>query len=200
MIVPIGADCGVADFCKKYGLRTCSLPFDWAVTYNGVSDCVIANFTDFILIDSARINKYDVYFHHHFFEATVNADATAFLRRVERLKEIFASSEEKIIFCRKGHAVHHHREHNGRYSVIKSDIDDAEALDAVLSSRYPALKYEIVLFLVCGQCFDSALIYTSASENIKIYNISAPQENKALFEKMAKEILLSDTGNIRETV
>ena len=44
MIIPIGVDCGMAEFCKKYNLRTRSFPFDWIVSYNGVSKCIENNF------------------------------------------------------------------------------------------------------------------------------------------------------------
>lgn len=38
MIIPIGVDCAMADFTKKYNLRNASYPFDWLVTYNGVNE------------------------------------------------------------------------------------------------------------------------------------------------------------------
>ena len=48
MIIPIGVDCGMANFIKKYNLRNMSFPFDWTVTYNGVSKCIDDNFKFFI--------------------------------------------------------------------------------------------------------------------------------------------------------
>jgi hypothetical protein len=47
MIIPIGVDCGMAEFCRKYNLRKASLPFDWTVTYNGVSKCIEDDFKYF---------------------------------------------------------------------------------------------------------------------------------------------------------
>jgi hypothetical protein len=67
MIIPIGVDCGMAEFFKKYNLRGLSLPFNWTVTYNGVSNCIDNNFNNFIeSLDTKRINMYDIYFHHDF--------------------------------------------------------------------------------------------------------------------------------------
>jgi hypothetical protein len=66
IIIPIGVDCGIADFLKKYNLRTVSLPFDWAVSYNGVSKCIEDDFKYFTEPLTNRINIYDIYFHHDF--------------------------------------------------------------------------------------------------------------------------------------
>ena len=33
IIVPIGVDCGVANFLRDNGYRNFSLPFDWVVSY-----------------------------------------------------------------------------------------------------------------------------------------------------------------------
>jgi hypothetical protein len=38
IIIPIGIDCGNSDFLKKYNIRKFALPFDWVVTYNGISN------------------------------------------------------------------------------------------------------------------------------------------------------------------
>ena len=66
MIIPIGIDCGMANFLKKYNLRNISFPFDWNVTYNGVSECLDDNFKFFTEPLNDRINKYDIYFPHDF--------------------------------------------------------------------------------------------------------------------------------------
>ena len=74
MIIPIGVDCGIAHFCKKYNLRIFSFPFDWVVSYNGVSKCINNNFDEFIPKFNERINKYDIYFHHDFTNETFKED------------------------------------------------------------------------------------------------------------------------------
>ena len=48
LFIPIGIDCGVADFLKNCNLRVCSLPFDWTVTYNGITDIVNNNFYNYL--------------------------------------------------------------------------------------------------------------------------------------------------------
>jgi len=62
MIIPIGVDCGMAEFVQKYNLRNISFPFDWTVSYNGVSKCIDDSFKFFTEPLNNRINKYDVSF------------------------------------------------------------------------------------------------------------------------------------------
>ena len=189
MIIPIGVDCGMAEFCKKYNLRNMSFPFDWNVTYNGVSKCIDDNFKSFIEPLNNRINNYDIYFHHDFInDASLNEDKLKYIRRCQRLINILETSSEEIIFCRKGHACHHHTEHNEKYSNIINDIDDAEKLNTILSNKYQQLNYKIIVILVCGKCFNSNEIYKSSIDKIEIYNIATPQADNILFEKCARNI------------
>jgi len=60
-------------------------------------------------------------------------DNEKFVRRIERLKNILETSDEKIFFLRKGHATHNHIENN--MDVIKSDLADAEDLDNILTIK-----------------------------------------------------------------
>jgi hypothetical protein len=188
MIIPIGVDCGIADFCKKYNLRTASFPFDWTVSYNGVSKCIEDDFKSFIPSLNERINKYDIYFHHDFINPPFEEDTNKYIRRYERMMDILENTKEEVIFCRKGHAFHHHHEHNQKYNNITSDIEDSENLNKVLSSKYPYLNYKIVVILVCAQCFNPSTIYTSNSEKIEIYNIASPYADATLFENCARTI------------
>jgi hypothetical protein len=190
MFIPIGIDCGMADFFRNNNLRNSSLPFDWNVAYNGISKCIDDNFKDFIPNENERINKYDIYFHHDFTLETRLDDIVKYNRRIERFINILKNTEEKIVFCRKGHAFHNHNEHNGKYEFIKSDIDDAEELDRVLSEKYPNLKYKIIVIIVCGKCFDSKATYKSNSNNLEIYNIATEHVDNPLFEKTVKEIFI----------
>jgi hypothetical protein len=185
MIVPIGIDCGIAGWCKNYNLRSCSLPFDWNVTYSGVSDCIANNFEEFIPRKNEKINKYRMAFPHDFDK--YENDKLKYMRRIERLTTILETSREKIIFVRKGHAPHNHNES----IYIKNDIDDVEMLDKLLSKRYPNLNYVIHLILICGQCFDSNINYTSDSEQIKIHNISMLTIHNEKVENTFKSIVLS---------
>ena len=189
MIIPIGVDCGMADFIKKYNLRNISFPFDWNISYNGVSECIDDNFNFFIEPLNNRINKYDVYFHHDFVNIhLLNEDKQKYIRRYQRLINILETSNEEIIFCRKGHACHNHYEHNGKYSNIISDIDDAEKLDIILQNKYPQLKYKIIVILVCDKCFNPIEIYKSKSVKLEIYNIASPQADDTIFEILCRNI------------
>jgi hypothetical protein len=189
MIVPIGVDCGIAGFIKKYRLRSFSFPFDWAVTYNGVSSCIDDDFKSFIEPLDKQINKYDIYFHHDFIHTELlQNDAEKYTRRYNRLLDILKSGKEEIIFFRKGHAPHHHLEHHGKYTNIVSDIDDAEKLDIVLQAKYPNLKYKIIVILVCGNCFDTTKVYTSESSRIEIHNIASDKADEHKFDNLCQTI------------
>lgn len=175
MIISLGTDCIVSMFCDKYKLRKMSLPFDWCVSYNGVSKCFEDDFKHFIdTIDENRINKYDVYFHHDYKDKTTSEqDNEKYIRRCNRLQEILKNTNEEIIFVRSGHSCHHHNEHDGRYQTIVSDIEDMEKFDTIIATKYPKLKYKIVIFLSCDKCFQPNIKYESKKSNIEIYNIAA---------------------------
>lgn len=187
IFIPLGIDCDVANFLNKYNLRKMSLPFDWNVSYNGVSGCIennFANFTDFAGTD--RINKEDVYFHHDFLEESMTlADKEKYNRRCERLLTILETGGDKttddtsgkseqsedILFIRKGHLCYHHEEQNGKYKDIKCDIEDSLNLNSVLQSKYPQLKYKIILVIGCSKCFKKNSIFPDIRDkNVVIYN------------------------------
>jgi len=194
MIIPIGVDCGMADFLKRHNLRIFSFPFDWNVTYNGVSQCIDENFKHFINPLNNRINNYDVYFHHDFEKTSLlEEDTNKYMRRCQRFINILETYDKEVIFCRKGHACHNHYEHNGKYLNITSDIDDAYKLNTVLSNKYPQLKYKIIIILVCGICFDSSEEYKTNSDKIQIYNIATPQTDSEVFEKCCHDIFIANT-------
>ena len=191
MIIPIGVDCGVAEFCRKHNLRNMAFPFDWNVTYNGVSKCIEDNFKLFTEPLTNNINEYDVFFVHDFEnDKDYEKYKEKYNRRYKRLINILETSDEHVIFCRKGHACRHHSEHNGKYSKITNDIIDAEKLDAIISHRYPRLNYKIIVILVCGECFNATHEYKSNSNNIKIYNIATSQLEDKAFEDLCRTILL----------
>jgi hypothetical protein len=112
-------------------------------------------------------------------------DRQKYARRCERIINILETSSEEIIFCRKGHSIHHHYEHNSKYFDITNDIEDAEKLDIILSNKYPNLNYKIIVILVCAHCFDAGTTYTSTSDKIEIYNIAGPNID---FENSARAI------------
>lgn len=189
LIVPIGVDCKVADFCVKYNLRKMSLPFDWCVSYNGVSKCLADDFRQFINPLNNRINVYDIYFHHDFDNANlIQNDIDKYMRRCNRLLDILRKGEEEIIFLRNGHCCHHHFEQDGKYNKIVSDIEDAENFDNVISEKYPKLKYKIIIVLSCDKCFEPNVEYKSIKKNIDIYNIASAEFNLERFNGKCFEI------------
>jgi hypothetical protein len=188
MIIPIGVDCGLAEFIKTHRLRSFSFPFDWVVSYNGVSNVFKNNFKDFIPNYSKKINQYDIYFAHDFTDETFEVDKIKYNRRIQRLQQILETSNEPIIFFRKGHAPHHHHEHNGKFTSIKSDLIDAEELDHHLSEKYPLLNYKIIVVLACGVCFDCNHPYKSLSNKIEIHNIAREKVDDPLFTECIAKI------------
>jgi hypothetical protein len=189
MIIPIGIDCGLATYLRDHHLRTCALPFDWVVSYNGVAKCIEDDFRQFIPPSNQRHNHYDIYFWHDFTAHTFDQDTVKYKRRIERFETILATSQEEVLFIRKGHAGHHHTEQNSTITTIRSDLEDTEALDIVLQRKYPMLRYKLIVVLVCSKCFDPTTVYTSVSERIQIYNIATPEVDNPRFMEQIEQIL-----------
>jgi hypothetical protein len=78
IIVPIGIDCGIANFCNKYRLITISLPFDWIVSYSRVFDCINDKFDKFIT-DYTKINKYNMVF---IYFSDFELDKSKFIKKI----------------------------------------------------------------------------------------------------------------------
>lgn len=144
--------------------------------------CFIENeFQHFTDIDNKNLNiTYSVSFVHN----TFPQDCEIMNRRIQRFINLL-NSEEEITFIRKGHAFHHHGEciHNGLQ--LANDIEDAENLHTVLKTKYPKLKYKIIVVLVCDTCFNT--VYHS--ENITIFNIATPYADNDKFELLLKSII-----------
>jgi hypothetical protein len=190
IIIPIGVDCGTAGLLKDNGLRTFSFPFDWCVTYNGVSKIFKEDFAKFTSINEQRLNtEYDIYFFHDFHSSTYDADEAKYTRRINRLKSILETTTEPVLFFRKGHASHNHNEHNGRYTTMNSDIQDSEELYTILKSKYPGLNFSIVVTLACGMCYDEKYQYKSNA--IDIINIATPTVDNDTFTKVFKDIIFT---------
>jgi hypothetical protein len=189
MIVSIGVDCEVAIFLRNFKLRDVSMPFDWIVSYNGVAKCIEEKFKSFVPDEGNKFNKYDMQFYHHFLNKdTFEEDKKTFLNRTQKFVDLLETYTDELVFFRKGHACHHHHEHDGKYSTLKNDILDAEELDRILSGTYKTLNYKIIVLLVCGMCFERGKTYPSSSLNIEIHNIATPKADSELFLKTAREI------------
>lgn len=192
MYIPIGVDCGVATALRKCGARQWAFPFDWTVTYNGVSACVADNFSRFMPVAADRINDYDVFFMHDFLDGA--ASAVKYERRISRFQELLATTDEEVVFIRRGHGNHQHLEHEGRFLDIKSDIVDAGDLAGVLTARYPRLKFKVVVILVCGRCFSRQQVYKAPSALVEIHNIVSLEADTAAFEECVGRIVGAGSG------
>ena len=206
IFVSIGIDCDVANFLNKYNLRKASLPFDWNVSYNGVSKCIDCDFKNFTKpLSVNRINWDDVYFHHDFLgEAMIPVDSDKYSRRCKRLLDILrinnrdtsVNSEppETILFIRKGHMCYHHTEQNGKYTNITDDYEDAKRLNNVLRFKYPFLKYKIILLQGCTKCFKKDTICMDDTiNNIEIYNnvCDEGEDRNRLFEECLLNVCIA---------
>jgi len=187
MIIPIGVDCGMANIIKKYDLRSYSFPFDWIVSYNGVSRCIKDDFKLFIPTD--KLNEYDMFFPHDF-TSSIKEDTEKYKRRIDRFNTILQTSLETIYFIRKGHASHLHKEHAGRFTTIKSDIEDAIELDAIFKIKYPQLSYRLIVFVVCGRCFDRSVNYNC--DTIIVVNIATPEADDEFLEKKFVDMFITN--------
>jgi hypothetical protein len=194
LFVSIGIDCDVANFLNKYNLRKASLPFDWNVSYSGVSQCIENNFKNFTNpLSSERINGDDVYFHHDFLEASMTqADSDKYHRRCVRLLNLFETAEntgEYVLFIRKGHLCYHHEEQNGKYKNITDDTEDTKQLDRVLRTKYPHLKYKIIVLLGCTTCFSKD---TVCDENDTPHTIDVYNNIGGTFEERLLNIIITE--------
>ncbi len=159
MYISLGIDCGVSLLLNKLNLRSCALPFDWVVTFNGITDIINNNFIDYIPTNINKTNKYNVLFLHDNFPD----DNDKYDRRITRFKNILETNNEKIIFIRKSH---------GNYHTHINDIDDINNLDILLKNKYSNLQYEIHIILLCNYCYNINNNYSINSNNIIIHNIS----------------------------
>lgn len=203
IFIPIGSDCFTTLGLKDNNLRFQSLPFDWIVTYDGIYDIIINDFVDFIpehitnedvlndlTNDNLEVdthdnaiynNKYKILFLHNKFPE----DNEKIKKRIKRFKNILETKNETIVFVRKTHMMHHHKEISENFNCdnVKDEILEAEKLSELLQTKYPKLNFKILLILSCNICYKPSNYY-SKDLNIVIINIS----NKSLDENF-NEIL-----------
>lgn len=184
--IPIGLDCSAATFLKDKNLRLYSLPFDWTVTYSGVSDIIKDKFRSYIPMNNEK-HSCNTYFVHH----TFPNDTEKINRRVQRFLNLLDSKTEELIFIRKGHSQRHHEEALDRNCQIKNDLIDVEELNEYLTQNYPDLKFKIIVFVFCVDCFNDEI--TSISKNIMIYYVkttNVDEEYPRFLEGMTKLLSL----------
>jgi hypothetical protein len=148
IIIPVGIDCGVAKILKKNDMRKYALPFDWVVTYRGITEILRNDFNHFIPYAIKAFNKYDVKFIHD--NLKDENDINKYKRRIERFKELIKNTTEEVLFIKKGHSYHHHAEYN-----YKDDVEDVIELDNYLQENYKHLNYKIIVALLCNDCYKS---------------------------------------------
>lgn len=204
--VSLGVDCKIANTLQKMNKRKCSLPFDWVITYGGVAEIVKNNFNGYLpdakLVTDKYFNKkYSVLFLHNHFPR----DCEMMNKRSEKFIEILNSGEEKVIFIRKSHTDHHHKDFslintemklclNYPTENLKNDIEDIIDFDNHLKTNYKKLNYEIHLILGCTKCFKKYKMQTELPTNIKIHNethnnpIKNPSNDEYLY-KICEKIL-----------
>jgi len=153
MFISIGVDCGVTFYLKEKNVRNVALPFDWVVTFKGVTDLIKNNFKKF--------GEHTLMPHHVF-----PRDLEKYIRRMKRFNELLRSENDELVFLRKGHAEYHHTES----SCIVCDIEDSKNLETHLSEKYPYLKYKIKTFLLCSKCYDLDKHYESTN-HLEIHTI-----------------------------
>lgn len=180
LVIPIGFDCGMANLLKKYKIRHSAYPFDWNLTYSGVSDIINNEFKDFFNFDT---NYYNSLYNLKLVHDELPEDYQRINRRINRLKDVLETYNNKIIFVRKGHAPHNHKE----CDCIRNEISDAQNLDKILSEKYPQLKYLIVVFLICNPCYNNK-IFQIESQNIILHNILMDDVDDKILEKKFLEV------------
>jgi hypothetical protein len=143
IFVSLGVDCQFAYELRRNDLRKFNLPFDWVVTYYGISSIVENDFRRYIpKHGSNRNDEYGVLYPHHSFPI----DTGTFRRSIERFRNILQSTDE-VVFVRRGHATTHH---DGSEDLTPiDDILDATRFDRYLQTLYPNLCYTIIVSISC---------------------------------------------------
>ena len=193
IFIPIGIDCGLAETLRNNNSRIFSLPFDWVVTYNGVTDIIANKFNGYLFPDK----QFNISCHTKFVHNTFPNDYDMMNRRVNRFMELL-NSENELIFIRKGHMIHHHKESDEYNCILKNDLQDCHDLHNFLKITYPKLKFKIICILCCEKCSQTNIPYTelpkfSIINNIEIYNIttnSTCNEKNVIFNNTIKNILM----------
>lgn len=187
IIIPIGVDCRITFALRDNQMRTCSWPFDWVVTYNGVTDILKDNFANYLPKDKNLICN-NTYFIHN----TFPNDTETMQRRIQRFLYLLNTTKDEIIFFRSGHSIKHHKESLDFNVTLKNDLLDVEELHDYLKTKYPHLKFKIIVALTCGQCFNKETKYISQRENIYICNIATTntEEEDRNFNQLFHHIFL----------
>ena len=180
-VIPIGIDCGVAMFLRDEGMRGASFPFDWAVSYSGVSECVRNDFAGLLPAEqrdagdegdegSPPPSAAGVHFVHNRFPQ----DTSTLRRRVQRFRDALSGQLGPLAFIRKGHLCFHHEEAAALGVRLCDDVADSEALAAVLAKRYPLLPFRVEVLVMCRRCYAPGQVVTPTAARVYVHNIVLP--------------------------
>lgn len=182
LIISLGIDCGPQITIKnKAKISQPSFPFDWCITYKGVSEIISkgyrnllenpipSNTGSYIDVTNGIKFKHDgtiienkqgntEYKQDDNKETTLEEVKDKYMRRLQRLYTYLeayntSTNNQQIIFVRKSHDELHHEEAREYDIEIENDIVDAIKLEKFLNDNYPRLNYLIVVFLICTDCF-----------------------------------------------
>ena len=95
MFVSLGVDCGTAIILNKIGSRQLSLPFDWVVTYEGITNIINNDFNNFLpeVCDNKhnKLNNGVLFLHNNF-----PSDNQKMNNRITLFKTILERTTDKI--------------------------------------------------------------------------------------------------------
>jgi hypothetical protein len=166
IFVSLGISCTVASAIRNIGVRKAAYPFDWVVTYGGITN-ILKNFEDYLPKDTQDICKLsNVFFAHNKFPD----DLETMNRRIKRFNDLLNNNFDEIVFIRESHRSLHHHTSIEAGLELKNDILDCEELCEYLKTYYPNLKFQILLFLICNKCFETNFSYISKYKELKIQN------------------------------
>lgn len=199
LIISLGIDCGPQIIIKKATILQETFPFDWCITYKGVSDIIQNGYSNLLsnpkpstdyesYIDNVNGIKFKhdgklikgKYIQDTNKEKTLDEVRQKYTRRLERLNYYLKAyntsiNHQQVIFVRKSHDAQHHIDAKKYDIEMKNDIDDSIELNNFLSKNYPKLNNLIIVFLICETCFSKDISIENAKiigyDNIKLHYI-----------------------------
>lgn len=169
VFVSLGNDCAVAEYLRDRGLRHAAFPFDWAVTYGGVSRLFTNDaLASWCAVDATGYNAAFGTLHLH---TPFPYALPTMARRFARLRDTLADPAKRVVLIRRSHTLHHHFE---RAEALVDELADARALASLLAKAYPAKAaaggFRIVLMLACDMCHPKS--EPESGEVLHVHNLT----------------------------
>ena len=166
-IITLGSRCNLTSALIDTQLRTESFPLDWARSFNmmSVNDAFNNDFYEFHVTKNLW-NNYGVRFAHlEFYKGETPQKAL-----IARCKKIinYLSSDHAVIFIRSTHNPTEH--YDEKLPLYYNEIDHLIEFKKIIESKYPSLKYHILLINMCDcshvkdNCEDVQSIVTSIDD------------------------------------